>query len=198
MQGGGELVKMWHLKEMGTNSALMVIIHVIQVQSIHNNCVLPLGETCTILMCECLGSGGGNLKWPLRMPPLGRHTCKVPHIVWGFWDTFLHYWALHQSSFYTLVSYGPYTDKKKKYETYKKLQGVIVSRNFPSGRWCRAQKSWMSLWLLIIIVSGDKMGFYILLGLSCNQLHVINIELIGEALDYIMIEEVTQCGINFS
>lgn len=113
MQGGGELVKMWHLKEMGTNSALMVIIHVIQVQSIHNNCVLPLGETCTILMCECLGSGGGHLKWPLRMPPLGRHTCKVPHIVWGFWDTFLHYWALHQSSFYTLVSYGPYTDKKR-------------------------------------------------------------------------------------
>lgn len=42
------------------------------------------------------------------------------------------------------------------------------------------------------------MGFYILLGLSCNQLYVNNIELIGEALDYIMIGEVTQCGINFS
>ena len=64
---------------MGTNSALKVII--IQVWSKHNNCVLPLGETCTILTCECLGSVGGNLKWRLRMPPLGRHTCKVPHIV---------------------------------------------------------------------------------------------------------------------
>ena len=56
------------------------------------------------------------------MPPLGRRTCRAPHIVWGFWDTFLHCGALRLSSFYILVYYGPYTEKnrnKKHLRNYK-------------------------------------------------------------------------------